>query len=72
MSERVRITTPMITAAWNVVEKHWPRKIVRDPKTGLGRLVHADGPWLQPTPCPAFREAFVAGLRAGGFEVVEE
>lgn len=35
MSERVRITTPMITAAWNVVERHWPKKIVRDLKTAV-------------------------------------
>jgi hypothetical protein len=60
----------MLTAAWNVVERHWPKQSVRDAR-GFGRIVHAPGPWLQPAPCPAFREAFVAGLRAGGIGGVE-
>ncbi|MBS0219184.1 MAG: hypothetical protein JSR91_00430 [Proteobacteria bacterium] len=69
MTQPISITPAMLAAAWNVVEKYWPKKIIRDAR-GIGRLVHC-GPWLEPKPCPAFKEAFIAGLKAGGFEVDE-
>ena len=58
---KIIITPIMLKAAWAKVAARWPTEVRN------GQLYRPRGPWL--TPGPGFKEAMIAGLREGGYEV---